>query len=55
MKVVMAADDEILPIDTKIAYYQMVMDFAGRALDIVKSRGFAIKNAIELRMLESGR
>lgn len=55
LKVVMAADDEILPLDTKIAYYQMVMDFAGRALDIVKSRGFAIKNAIELRMMESGR
>ncbi|EIN4798195.1 recombination mediator protein UvsY [Shigella sonnei] len=55
MKVVMAADDEVLPIDTKIAYYQMIVDFAGKALDIVKSRGFAIKNAIELRMLESGR
>ncbi|WP_416361113.1 recombination mediator protein UvsY [Escherichia coli] len=55
LKVVMTADDEILPLDTKIAYYQMVMDFAGKALDIVKSRGFAIKNAIELRMLESGR
>lgn len=55
LKVVMAADDDILPLDTKIAYYQMVMDFAGKALDIIKSRGFAIKNAIELRMLESGK
>ncbi|EHN3369947.1 recombination mediator protein UvsY [Salmonella enterica] len=49
------ADDVVLPLETKIAYYQMVVDFAGRALDIVKSRGFAIKNAIELRSLESGR
>lgn len=55
LKIVMAADDEVLPIDTKISYYQMILDFSGKALDIIKSRGFAIKNAIELRMLEAGR
>lgn len=55
LKVVMAADDDILPLDTKIAYYQMIFDFASKALDIIKSRGFAIKNMIELRALESGR
>lgn len=55
MKVVMAADDEILPLETKIAYYQMILDFASKALDIIKSRGFSIKNMIEIRSLESGR
>lgn len=55
LKVVMASDDDILPLDTKIAYYQMILDFASKALDIIKSRGFAIKNMIELRSLEAGR
>lgn len=55
LKVVMASDDNILPLDTKIAYYQMILDFSSKALDIIKSRGFAIKNMIELRSLEAGR
>ncbi|HFL6569418.1 TPA: recombination mediator protein UvsY [Salmonella enterica] len=49
------ASGELKPLDTKIAYYQMILDFASRALDIIKARGFSIKNAIELRSLESGR
>lgn len=55
MKVVIAADDKILTVESKIAYYQMVMDFASKALDIIKARGFAIKNMVELRLLEAGK
>lgn len=55
MKVVIAADETVLKVESKIAYYQMVMDFASKALDIIKARGFAIKNMVELRLLEAGK
>ena len=55
LKVVIAADESVLTIDTKIAYLNLMLDFSSKALDIIKARGFAIKNMIELRSLEAGR
>ncbi|QFR56144.1 recombination repair protein [Serratia phage Muldoon] len=54
MKTVMSADSEILKIETKLQYYMILLDFATRALDIVKSRGFSIKHMIDIRSLEAG-
>ncbi|WDS61736.1 single stranded DNA-binding protein [Cronobacter phage vB_Cdu_VP8] len=54
MKTVMSADSEILKIETKLQYYLILLDFATRALDIVKSRGFSIKHMIDIRSLEAG-
>lgn len=55
MKTVMSADAEILKIETKLQYYMILLDFATRALDIVKSRGFSIKHMIDIRSLEAGK
>ncbi|WJZ28088.1 UvsY-like recombination mediator [Serratia phage 92A1] len=54
MKIVLGADGDVLKIDTLIAYYTNLLDFATKALDVVKSRGFSIKHMIDLRQLESG-
>lgn len=54
MKVVLSADGDILKIDTLIGYYSNLLDFATKALDVVKSRGFSIKNMTDLRKLEAG-
>lgn len=55
MKVVMAADAIILQSETKIAYYTLIMDFASKAMDIIKGRGYAINQMIKIRELESGK
>lgn len=55
MKVVMAADEFIIKLDTKLAYYTMIVDFASKAMDIIKGRGYSINQAIKLRELESGK
>ncbi len=55
LKVVMAADEILIKLDTKISYYSLIVDFASRAMDIIKGRGYAINQAIKLRELESGK
>ncbi|EAP9918023.1 single-stranded DNA-binding protein [Salmonella enterica subsp. enterica serovar Muenchen] len=55
MKVVMAADEIIIKLDTKISYYSLIVDLAARAMDIIKGRGYAINQAIKIRELESGK
>ncbi|EEO7198793.1 single-stranded DNA-binding protein [Salmonella enterica] len=55
LKIVLNADSELLPVDTKIEYYTMIADFANKALDAVKGRGYAINNMVKLRELESGK
>lgn len=55
LKVVLAADKNLATIDSQIAYYQILLDFASKALDIIKARGFSIKNMVEIRSLESGK
>ncbi|QPI13925.1 recombination, repair and ssDNA binding protein [Serratia phage 4S] len=54
MKIVLSADNDVMKVDTLIAYYLNLLDFATKALDVVKSRGFSIKHMIDLRQLESG-
>ncbi|ELR9927982.1 recombination mediator protein UvsY [Salmonella enterica] len=55
LKIVLNADSELLPVDTKIEYYTLIADFANKALDAVKGRGYAINNMVKLRELESGK
>ncbi|EOS9525194.1 recombination mediator protein UvsY [Salmonella enterica] len=55
LKVVMAADEILIKLDTKISYYSLIVDLASRAMDIIKGRGYAINQAIKLRELESGK
>ncbi|EBB4213618.1 single-stranded DNA-binding protein [Salmonella enterica] len=55
LKIVLNADSELLPVDTKIEYYSLIADFANKALDAVKGRGYAINNMVKLRELESGK
>ncbi|EDI0675954.1 single-stranded DNA-binding protein [Salmonella enterica subsp. enterica serovar Thompson] len=55
MRAVLNADSELLPIDTKIEYYTLIADFANKALDAIKGRGYAINNMVKLRELESGK
>ncbi|HAX2909438.1 TPA: single-stranded DNA-binding protein [Escherichia coli] len=55
LKVVLNADSELLPIDTKIEYYTLIADFANKAIDAIKGRGYAINSMVKLRELESGR
>lgn len=54
MKVVLAADSDILGTDTKIQYWGILLEFCSDAMDAVKSRGFAIKHIIDLRQFEAG-
>ncbi|EMN7886468.1 recombination mediator protein UvsY [Salmonella enterica] len=55
LKAVLNADAELLPVDTKIEYYTLIADFANKALDAIKGRGYAINNMVKLRELESGK
>ncbi|ECH4757316.1 single-stranded DNA-binding protein [Salmonella enterica] len=55
LKIVLNADSELLPVDTKIEYYSLIADFANKALDAIKGRGYAINNMVKLRELESGK
>lgn len=54
MKTVLSADQNILRADTKLQYYGILLDYCSNAMDVVKSRGFAIKNSIEMRKFEAG-
>lgn len=55
MKTVLSGDSEILSVETKLQYYTIMLEFCGNALDAIKSRGFAIKNIIDLRQFEAGK
>lgn len=54
MKTVLTADSTIMEIDTRIQLYNVMLEYCSSAMDIIKSRGFAIKNAIEIRKFEAG-
>lgn len=54
MKTVLAADNDILKIEAAIAINNNLLDFVSKALDNIKSRGYAIKNMIDLRKFEAG-
>lgn len=54
MKTVMSADEAVLALDTKIQYLSLLMEFCSSAIDCIKSRGFTLKNIIDLRKFEAG-
>lgn len=54
MKTVICADADVLRVDTTLAYWNILLDFCSKALDAIKSRGFAIKHVIDMRQLENG-
>lgn len=54
MKVVLSADEAVSKLDGQITYYAIMLDFTSKALDIIKSRSFSIKNAVDIRQLEAG-
>lgn len=54
IKIAIAGDPKIVEINKLIQYYDMVVDFTSKALDIVKNKGYSIKNMLEIRKLESG-
>lgn len=55
LRIIMPADETIMKADTKMAYLEIMIEFAKGALDAIKNRGFAIKHVIEQRQLEAGR
>lgn len=55
MKTVLSGDADILTVETKIQYFTIMLEFCGNAMDAIKSRGFAIKNIIDLRQFEAGK
>lgn len=54
LKTVLSADQDVLRADTKLQYYGILLDFCSNSMDVIKSRGFAIKNSIEMRKFEAG-
>lgn len=55
LKTVYSADKELLSVDTKLDYYGIMYELTKDAIELFKNRGFAIKNMIDIRMLESGK
>ena len=55
MKTVLSADESVANIELKIQMYNVMLDFCSKALEIIKARGFAIKNMIDIRSLEAGK
>lgn len=55
MKTVLAADSNILKVDTTLQYWALLQDFCGSALDAIKARGFALKHVLEIRQFEAGK
>lgn len=54
MKLVLAADKNVLKVETSLQYWGILLEFCTKALDAVKSKGFAIKHIIDLRAFEAG-
>lgn len=54
IKIAISGDPAIVEVNKLIQYFELVAEFTGKALDIVKNKGYSIKNMIEIRKLESG-
>lgn len=54
MKTVLAADSEILKVETSLQYWGILLEFCSGALDAVKSRSFALKHIQDMRAFEAG-
>lgn len=55
MKVVISANQNVLKVDTTLQYWGILLEFVSKAIDAIKSKGFAIKHIIDLRAFESGK
>ena len=55
IKTVLEADTEYQRAFSSVELVGIRLDICKSALDAIKSRGFSIKNAIDMRMLESGK
>lgn len=55
MKTVLEASKSVMKADTEAEVLDIMVDFCKGALDAIKHRGYAIKNIIEQRILESGK
>jgi len=53
-KIAIQGDPIIVKTNKLIAYFEAMAEFTGKALDIVKNKGYSIKNMLEIRKLESG-
>ncbi len=54
IKIAIAGDPAVLEVNKLIQYFDMIIEFTSKALDIVKNKGYSLKNMIEIRKLESG-
>lgn len=54
MKTVLAADKDVLKIETTLQYWGILLEFCSGALDAVKSRSFALKHIQDMREFEAG-
>lgn len=54
VKMAINGDPIIVETVKLIQYFEVVAEFTGKALDIVKNKGYSIKNMLEIRKLESG-
>ncbi|WWQ13052.1 UvsY-like recombination mediator [Morganella phage vB_Mm5] len=54
MKMVLAGDPAIINKNSAIEYISILIEFCSKALDIIKNKGYSIKNMIEIRQMESG-
>lgn len=54
MKVVIAANADVIRVETSLQYWGILLEFCSKAIEAVKSKGFAIKHVIDLRAFEAG-
>lgn len=54
MKVVIAANADVIKVETSLQYWGILLEFCSKAIDAVKAKGFAIKHVIDLRAFEAG-
>lgn len=54
LKVVIAANDDVLRVETTLQYWGILLEFCSKAIDAVKAKGFAIKHIIDIRAFEAG-
>lgn len=54
IKIAIAGDPQVIEVNKLIQYFEMITEFTTKALDIVKNKGYSLKNMIEIRKLESG-
>lgn len=54
IKIAINGDPKIVEVNKLIQYFELIAEFTSKALDIVKNKGYSIKNMLEIRKLESG-